>query len=138
MGAYGAIGGAALGALENNQKLGEYNRQKQLASDVERNSPWTHQSGMGMMPGAKPDLLGSMMQGATTGASMGMAGGGGSAGGGLGSLFGGGGGAGTNPMAGAQPISMSPGGMTAWSGMDQQQLPTLSGMRNSGYGTMQG
>lgn len=77
MGALGAAAGAGLGLIQHNQKKAEYNRQKQLAADMERWSPWTGVHGQ--MPGQDPNLFGDIAQGALTGASLGLLGGAGGA-----------------------------------------------------------
>lgn len=84
--------GAASGLIQNNQKQAEYNRQKQLAADTERYSPWTGQHGQ--MPSGKPNLFNSVLQGGMTGLSFAQ---------GLGGM-GGAPGAAANPMAGAEQV----------------------------------
>lgn len=76
----GSLIGGGLGLLSapiaHNQKMGEYNRQKELAARLEQWSPWT---GMhGQMPQEKPNLFNEALKGVGTGLSMGAGLGGGS------------------------------------------------------------
>lgn len=107
-----AVGGG-LGLIQNHQKQAEYNRQKELASQTERYSPWTGVHGT--MPTSAPNAMSSLMQGAMQGASFGQ----------------GMGGAPAAPAAGA--ASPSPyGGMMA-GGMEQSpwfKQPNYNSPRN--------
>lgn len=98
----GAGVGALSGLIGANQKKGQYNRDKQLAADIERNSSWTGVHGQ--MPNAPTDAFGSALQGGLSGAM-------------FGSQFSPGGmfgsaatpaAAGANPMAGAQNMGAMP------------------------------
>lgn len=80
--AIGGGAGALIGLIKHNQEKAEYNRQKELAAQMEQYSPWTHVHGE--MPKNNPNLFNSVFQGATQGASMG------SGLGGMGSSWGGG------------------------------------------------
>ncbi len=71
--AIGAGAGGLLGLVQSNQEKGQYNRDKQLAADMERNSPWTGIHGQ--MPKSPTGAFGSALQGATSGAMMGAPGG---------------------------------------------------------------
>lgn len=62
--------GAAVGAVGHNQKMGQYNRDKELAARMESNSPWTGVHGE--MPKQAPSLMGEVMQGGMSGLSMGQ------------------------------------------------------------------
>ncbi len=129
----GAAAGGALGLIQNNQKVADYNRQKQLAADVERNSPWTHQSGMDMMPKDKPNALNGLLSGVTSGMMMGQS-------------MGGAGGAGAAGAGGGVPtLSGMQGGASPWSGMgmatqqpgsqfgqQQYKMGSFGGMGNYG------
>ncbi len=108
----GAAGGAGLGLINANQKKGEYNRQKQLAADIERNSPWTGVHGQ--MPQEAPNTFNSVIQGGLSGAMMG------SPGGAFGSAP-----AAPNPMAGASPWGSQSGGMQQLVGGAEQSPATL-------------
>lgn len=110
----GLAAGGALGAVKNNQKKAEYNRQKQLAADTAVYSPWTGLNAMSMMPKEKPSLFGDVLGGAVGGAMTGA-----NIGGGWG--FGGGN---TNPMQGAQQV----GGGGADSGLSAFGQQGLQGM----------
>lgn len=92
------VAGAALGGIQHNQKMGQYNRDKQLAADIERNSSWTGVHGS--MPSAPGSGFGAMLQGGLGGAMFGNSMG----------LFGKG--AVPDPMAGAQAMGgqQMPGG----------------------------
>lgn len=72
-GLIGALGGAGLGLVKNNQDKAEYNRQKELAAQTAQYSPWTGMQAD--MPKNKPNAFGSLLQGALGGAQMGMPGG---------------------------------------------------------------
>lgn len=91
----GAVAGAGAGAINHNQKVAEYNRQKELAAQLEQYSPWTGQHGQ--IPKEKPNLFNSMLLGGMSGATFGMAPGMGGSGGGAAASGSG------NPMAGASP-----------------------------------
>lgn len=89
----GAGGGAILGAIDHNQKLADYNQEKQKQAIIAKYSPWTgikpntdlkHPSFMG-------DVLGGALQGGSLGASAGN----------YGALAGGAGAAPAASMAGA-------------------------------------
>lgn len=67
--AIGAGAGIGLGLIGAHQKKAEYNRQKQLAADMEKNSAWTGVHGK--MPGEDPNAFGSIVNGALQGAQMG-------------------------------------------------------------------
>lgn len=67
----GAAVGGGLGAVKQNQQKGEFNRQKQLAADTARYSPWTGLNAMQYMPAQSPSafenigggLIGGALQG---------------------------------------------------------------------------
>lgn len=65
----GTAVGALSGAINNNQKKAEFNRQKELAAKMEANSPWTGVHGQ--MPTSKPSLFGDIAGGALGGGMMG-------------------------------------------------------------------
>lgn len=97
-----AIGGAiglGLGAVKHHQDVVQYNRDKELSSQMERYSPWTGVHGQ--MPKAPGSVLDGMLQGGVQGAMMG-------------SNFGGGSGAanaaGGSGAADASMVGGSPGG----------------------------
>jgi uncharacterized membrane protein len=64
--AVGAIGGA----IKQNQKKGEYNRQKELAAKTTELSPWTGMKGE--MPQNDPNAFDSIMSGTVGGGMMGQ------------------------------------------------------------------
>ena len=67
-GLYGMGAGAILGGLQYGQQQRQYDTNMQLAAATARNSPWT-----GMRPNmpTAPSLMGNIVQGATSGGSMG-------------------------------------------------------------------
>jgi hypothetical protein len=116
-GLIGAGVGGLTGLIQHNQKQGEYNRQKQLAADIERNSAWTGVHGE--MPKEAPNAFNSVLQGGLSGAMMGSPGG----------AFGGAMGA-AAPAAAASPLA----GMTQMGGkssyMDMSPMDTSNEMPN--------
>lgn len=117
-GLIGAGVGAATGLINHNQEMGKYNRQKELAAQMEANSPWTGVHGQ--MPQEVGGALNAALQGGASGAMMGQQLGGapkptGVAAAAQPQV------AGADPMQGAQS-------MTPWSGMSQ--MPTFYGNRS--------
>lgn len=109
MGLLSAIGagvGAIGGAIGNHQKKVQFNRDKELAAVMEKNSPWTGVHGK--MPEAVPSLFGDIAGGGLGG---GMMGNNVAQAGGIGGW-----GAAAN---GAAPLgsTIGAGGSTPWSGM---------------------
>ncbi len=107
----GAGVGALTGLIGANQKKGQYNRDKQLAADMERNSPWTGVHGQ--MPTAPTDAFGSALQGGLSGAMMGQQFS-------PGGMFGGA----AAPQAPASPMM----GAQQLGGMPPQQMGNMAGM----------
>lgn len=119
-GLIGAGVGAATGLINHNQEMGKYNRQKEMAAQIEANSPWTGISGLKYMPNEVGGSLDAALQGGASGAMMGTQLGGapkptGVAAAAQPQV------AGADPMQGAQS-------MTPWSGMSQ--MPTFYGNRS--------
>lgn len=111
-----AIGGgvgAALGLVKHNQDRAEYNRQKELAAQMQEYSPWTGVGGQAYMPQKAPSLFNDLVQNAFQGASMGSG------------------------WGGAQQGAVMPGVSSMWapqtedpnSYFGQQQVPTMYGLR---------
>ena len=105
--AIGAAGGVGLGLIKHNQDLAKYNRDKDLAANIEANSAWTNIHGK--MPDAPQGRFASALQGGLSGLSMGQS-------------LGGMGGA-AAPQAPSAPtlfgpkqgFGQSPEGLSAWS-----------------------
>lgn len=62
-------GGAVLGLLKASEDSQNYRHEQNAQNIKERFSPWTHQHGEMLK---KPSAMGSILQGATTGAMMGQ------------------------------------------------------------------
>lgn len=116
--AIGAGIGGLTGLVTHNQNKAEYNRQKELAAQLEKWSPWTGVHGQ--MPQSDPNMLDSILSGVQTGASYGA---------GMPGMSG----MGQNPMSGAQAIGGSGSGMNQFSGgyekspWAKMQQPTFIG-----------
>jgi hypothetical protein len=63
------LAGAALGAAKHTMDAGRANKQRKLAAETQRLSPWT---GMEAQAVNEPSLFGSLLSGGMTGLSMGQ------------------------------------------------------------------